>query len=158
MAAAVAVAAAAPLAFTATAYVYRSARAPLLWQADDALFARFSYRQGGRYAGLVVHEPLPDWTGWNRLELDVENLQAEELPLVVRVHDRRHNHRYRDRYNDTFAVPPLARQTLRIPLERIRTMPASRQLDLREVDAIVVFSMSRDRPRRFTVREIRLAR
>lgn len=158
MAVMVAGVAAAPLALTTTAYVYRSAREPLLWKADDALFAVFSYRQGGRFTGLAVVEPLPDWTGWNQLQVEVENLQPEELPLVVRVNDRRHNQRYRDRYNGTFALPPLARQTLRIPLEQIRTMPASRQLDLERVDAIVVFSMSRDQPRRFKVHEIRLAR
>lgn len=146
-----------PLAFTAAAYVYRSSLMPVLWQEDDRFFARLSRVQGGRFAGLVVEEPAPDWSAWSVLEIDVENPLPRELPIVVRVHDRRHDNSYRDRYNGRFTLQAMARETVRISLEQIRSAPEGRTIDLRAIREIVVFEASGSEHYRMRVHEIRLA-
>lgn len=149
--------AAQPLAWTLAAYAHRTLRAPVLWKADSRLFARFSTWEYGRQPALKVHEPLRDWRGWNHLELDIENPQPLEQPVVVRIHDLQHDQHYGDRYNERFVLAPESRRTLRIPLEKIRSAPQGRDLDMAAIRGIIVFSGTREPAAEFRVHEIRLA-
>src|SRR5690606_29395511 len=147
----------APFAWTVGAYAHRAARMPVLWQADELLFTRVAHRREGRYQALVMDEPAPDWRGWRVREVDAQAPGAEGN-VVLRVHDRLHDRRRNeDRYNEAFLLPPRTRQTLRIPLERIRTGPDSRVLDLSAIQGLVLYASNQSVPRAFVVHEIRLA-
>lgn len=146
-----------PLAWTLAAYAHRTLRTPVLWKADSRLFGRFSTWEHGRQPALTVHEPVRDWRGWNHLEVQIENPQPVEQPVVLRIHDLHHDQRYRDRYNERFVLAPGSRATLRIPLERIRSAPQGRDLDMAAIRGIIVFSGTRQPAAEFRVHEIRLA-
>jgi len=148
----------APLFWTVAAYAYRTAQAPLLWRADARLFQRFSQVKSGTYPGLVIEEPLPDWSGYRTLVIHVRNLHDVTAPIVVRVHDRRHNQESEDRYNQSFELAADAHETLRIPLEGIRQAPHGRQMDLTAIRGVVVFQTAANVPLSFAVSEIRLER
>lgn len=150
--------AATPLVVTIGAYIYRDATQPVLWRDGSALLNRFSHWQQGRYPGLVLDEPTPDWQSWHFLEVDIENLRSVSSTVVVRVHDRTHSHDFRDRYNEAFLLPAGSRQTLRIPLERIKDAPESRAMDLTAIRGVILFSPGGDTAGSFLVHEIRLAR
>lgn len=144
-----------PLAFTIAAYAHRAVMAPVLWRPDSHLFGHLSRIQPAPYPSLAVREPLADWRGHGHLEIDIENPQPAPHPVVVRVHDLLHDQRHRDRYNRRFSLAPRSRQTLRIPLEEIRTAPAGRQMAMEAIRGIVVFSVANSGAQ-FHVHEIRL--
>jgi hypothetical protein len=160
LAAVTGIAVATPLAITIAAYINRSVQAPVLWSDRSALFKRFSYWQESVYPGLAVAEPLPDWRDWGFLEVEVENLRSQPLPVVVRVHDRLHDQTDRDRYNGGFTLTPQGHHTLRIPLDLIRKAPAKRQMDLSAIRGIMVFGFREPGTQTpsFHVTEIRLTR
>jgi VanZ family protein len=146
----------APLAFTIAAYAHRSLKSPVLWQPDSALFARFSHWQS-RSSALVIREPLADWRDFRYLEIDISNPAPAMQRVAVRVHDLAHDLRHEDRYNTGFDLPPASRQTLRISLRQVSEAPRGRQMDMRAIRGIVIFSAARPRAA-FVVHEIRLAR
>lgn len=137
MAAGVAVA---PVATVLAAYANRTLRAPLLWEADSLLFARLSHWQGGRYPGLVVDEPAPDWRGWRALQVQVSNPGQDVVPFTVRVHDRRHDRSFADRFNGRFSLDPGSARTLRIPLAEIAAAPEGRTMDMSAIRGVMVFA------------------
>ena len=91
------------------------------------------------FPGLSFHEPVPDWSAYQVLVLDVENPAGEPLHLGVRVHDLQHNRQFNDRFNRRFDLAPAERRALRIPLDDIRHGPRNRLLDLRQVSDITLF-------------------
>jgi VanZ family protein len=92
----------------------------------------------GRYPGFTLHEPYPDWGGYERLVVEVYSDVARTVPVAIRIHDRDHDHRYEDRFNRTLSVER-GYHRWEIPLEEIRRAPTGRELDLRRVDGIIVF-------------------
>ena len=93
----------------------------------------------GRYPGLWLDEPYPDWRGYRTLLIDLANPGAEPVPLTLRVHDARHNYHYDDRYNETFELPPRQRTRLQIALRDIERAPRGRPLDLARVAGLMIF-------------------
>lgn len=150
--------AAAPLTFTLAAYAHRAARMPVIWRSDTMLFGRLSHLQRGRFPGVSVNEPTPDWRGWAFLEVDVENPLDEPVQLMVRVHDAAHRGRPpQDRYNEVVTLPPRTRQTVQLPLERIRDAPATRTMDMSMIRGVIVFDFQPGSSPRFRLHELRLA-
>lgn len=147
-----------PFLWTAAACVMRAAQAPVLWRPDAVLMQRFSHWQQGAYPGLVIDEPLADWSGHGALVVELRNLREVALPVTLRVHDRQHNLAHEDRYNQTFALPALGAQSIRVPLERIRRAPNGRLMDMTAIRGIIVFQSAANEPPRFRVEEIRLKR
>jgi hypothetical protein len=93
----------------------------------------------GRWVGLAIEEPWPDWGDYSQLAVDVVNPNDAPLRLSIRVHDRLHNYQFDDRFNRGFEVAARQRVTLSIPVAEIRAAPKSRQLDLKHVAGIIVF-------------------
>lgn len=153
MAAGIAVA---PVATVLAAYGHRALRAPLLWEPDSLLFARLSHWQGGRYPGLVVDEPAPDWRAWRTLEVQVSNPGGETVPFTVRVHDRRHDRSFADRFNGRFSLDPGSSRTLHIPLAEIAAAPAGRTMDMSAIRGVMVFATAVPK-QKIEVHSIRLA-
>ena len=145
-----------PLAITVAAYAYRSTQAPILWQSGSMLLDHFAHAQGDPYPGMAIDEPLPDWRGYQTLEVVVSNPQAWPLGLVVRVHDRRHNGEFADRYNGDFTVAAQSVSVLAIPLTTIRDAPVRRKMDLAEIQGVIVFSEPQANDAGFVLEAIRL--
>jgi VanZ family protein len=100
--------------------------------------ARLALRPG-TYPGLVLHEPYPDWRGFNRLVLTVLSEVDAPLALTIRVHDVWHDHRYEDRFNKKLVITR-GEHLITIPLEEIRNAPRHREMDLRRVRGIVMYA------------------
>jgi hypothetical protein len=106
--------------------------------------------------GIAFHEPVPDWTKFRTLVIDVQNPAATPLNLGVRVHDRRHNRRFNDRFNRRFDIAPGERRTLRISLEDVRHGPRSRLMDLKRISDITLFKGEKNGSRQLRIHAIRL--
>ena len=148
----------APPIVAAAAYIHRRLQAPLLWSADSKLDRMFSHEGCCVYPGLTIDEPLPDWSGYRWLDVDVENTAEQPVRITVRVHDLVHDHRYEDRYNGDFVLAPGRRQVLAIPMEKIVSAPAGRRMDLSRIRGVVVFRSGEDLARRVQVHGLALAR
>ncbi len=120
---------------------------------DDALDVEFV---AGGNPGIAFHEPVPDWTAYRTLVLDVQNPATEPLNLGVRVHDRRHNRQFNDRYNRRFELAPGERRTLRISLEEIQRGPRNRRMDLTRISDITLFKGEKTGSRQLRIHAIRL--
>lgn len=95
--------------------------------------------QSEPWPGVTLDEPSPDWSGYSTLALDVTNPTDVPLALVVRVHDRAHNHEFSDRFNRVFTIAARTRSELRIAVSEIRAAPAGRAMNMREVEALMLF-------------------
>lgn len=145
--------------WTAAAYGYRAAQAPVMWRPESRLLNRFSHWQGDPYPGLVIDEPPSDWRERSQLEIRIRNRGNRPLPVVVRVHDRSHDLSHHDRYNRNFELQPGSDQTLHIPIEEIRSAPANRTMDLGAIRGVGIYSPEpAGQTRGFDVLEVRLGR
>lgn len=162
----------APLVTMTRAYLHRNGQFPVLadfrstaelsWIvgyginrtfARDALEIEF---QADEFPGVSLHEPVPDWSGFETLALDLENPDADPLVITVRVHDRGHGRYFNDRYNRKFDLAPMERRTLRIPLDEIRRGPKERLMNLRQISDITVFRGTRAGSRHLRLYTVRL--
>ncbi len=94
----------------------------------------------GQYPGLWVNEPYPDWASYRFLRMGVYSEMGNPIQLTIRIHDRLHNDTYEDRFNESLTVRPGA-NSIQIPIERIRSAPEGRELDLENVAAIGIFAV-----------------
>jgi VanZ family protein len=106
--------------------------------------------------GIGFHEPIPDWTGFGWLVLDVENPANEPLKLGVRVHDKSHNWQYHDRFNREFDLPAGERRSIRISLDEIRRGPRNRPMDMTRISNISLFRGANTGSRHLRIHTIRL--
>ncbi len=169
-----------PLLLVSAAIVERNGQRPVLFD-PGALFAEcFLVRQhataerrlfggggpsayrvtleDGRWPGLVFHDIWPDWSGYDALVISIASDDSRPLSLNVRIHDRRHLRGAQPR-NDRFRMSFEAReglQTLRIPLAAVRQAPATRLMDLRQIEGMAIFGSAEDAGRHFYLVELRL--
>ncbi len=169
-----------PLLTVSAAYIERNLQLPVLATPDASLGKHFWRRQhasvlqtvfpptdqsafriqlqDGAWPGLIFHDTWSDWRNYSALVVEMGNDERLPLNLHLRVHDRehsRHDQPYSDRFNRTITLPqgPLL---IRIPLSEIRDAPASRQLDLGQIDGMAVFSDASNAGRHFFLISIRL--
>jgi VanZ family protein len=93
----------------------------------------------GPYPGMNFIEPLPDWSGYSTLAVDLTNPTPLNLQLILRVHDAEHDNRPGDRFSKRFELPAGTREVLRIRLQDIAAGPTTRRLDLRQVAGLIIF-------------------
>jgi hypothetical protein len=109
----------------------------------------------GRYPGIALNEPYPDWTPYRQLVFDVRSAEGAPLAWTVRVHDASHNGDYRDRFNREFVLTG-GRQTITIPLEDVRRAPAKREMDMRHIRGVAMFAWELDHAAQVEVGPLRL--
>jgi hypothetical protein len=119
----------------------------------DALDIEF---YADEFPGVSLHEPVPDWSGYQTLAIDLENPDADPLVITVRVHDRGHGREYNDRYNRGFDLAPQERRTLRIALDEIRRGPKQRLMNMRQISDITVFRGTRSGSQHLRLYSVRL--
>jgi VanZ family protein len=121
--------------------------------AGDAL-ARLSLRPG-RYPGLFLDEPYPDWRAFDRLVFRAAMDADQSITLTLRINDARHNGRYADRFNIRLDITP-GDHRIEIPLETIRSAPEGRKMDLGHIRGIGVFAFQLNRPTHVCLSAFRL--
>lgn len=93
----------------------------------------------GPYPGMNFIEPMPAWSGYSTLAVDLTNPTPMNLQLVLRVHDAGHNNQPEDRFSKRFELPAGTREVLRLRLQDIAAGPQSRRLDLHQVAGLIIF-------------------
>ena len=119
----------------------------------DALDVEF---WADEFPGVSLFEPVPDWSGYRTLVVDVENPDADPLVFTIRVHDRGHGKFFNDRFNRGFDLAPMERRTFRIALEEIQRGPKQRLMDMRQISDITVFRGTRAGSRHMRLYSVRL--
>ncbi len=99
-----------------------------------------------------------DWRGYHWLKVDIYNPDDEHLPLMLRLHDLAHDQgdmEHDDRYNQALVIEP-GWNHLAIPLDAVRQGPRGREMNMHQVRALVLFSISLPREREFYLDHLRL--
>ena len=109
----------------------------------------------GRYSGLVLEEPYPDWRGYDALVWTVVSENESPFVITIRIHDKQHNQRFDDRFNGKFVLRKGA-TVITIPLDDIRRAPSGRELDLSHVRGIAVYAQRLQQPTQIYVSALRL--
>lgn len=162
----------APLVRMTVAYLHRNAQFPVLadFRSDREMFWVVGYGvkrarvgdalevefQADTFPGVSLHEPVPDWSRFQVLVIDVGNPDPVDLSLTVRVHDDRHNKQFADRFNRSFVLRAGERREIRIPLDDIRRGPRQRMMDMRHISDITLFRGDNQGSRRLRIYTIRL--
>jgi len=95
--------------------------------------------QQSEYPGISVVEPESDWSGYQRLRFRIFSSYEHGFNLVLRVHDMVHNQAFEDRYNKKILVRPGLNE-FEIKLSEIREGPIGRQMDLKNITGLTLFS------------------
>jgi hypothetical protein len=93
----------------------------------------------GRWPGIALLEPVPDWHAYRTLALDLDNPGATPLTLHLRVNDRQHDGSFDDRFNTSLVLPPHARTIQKFPLQQIASAPRTRSMDLHRIATVILF-------------------
>jgi VanZ family protein len=94
---------------------------------------------GGRWPGIDMAEPEPDWRGYESLNLAIYSDQENDLTLILRIHDRMHNNRVEDRFKRRLTVGP-GYNHFSIPLKQISRAPVTRSMDLSAISDVKIFA------------------
>ena len=145
----------APIVSMTRAYVHRNGQFPVLANFDSSIELYWIVGYGinrevnrgalavefdaEKFPGFSFHEPVPDWSAYQTLLIDVENPDAEVLHLGVRVHDSGHGRVFVDRFNRRYDLAPGERRTLRIALDDVRHGPKERLIDMGRISDITLF-------------------
>ena len=109
----------------------------------------------GPTAGFTMSEPVPDWTGYERLVFDARTSASTPVQLTVRVFDRFYRGGDQNAFvrNVTITSQP---QRIEIPLKDIRVGPRRRELDLRQVRGVSLFVWRLQHPVELQLEPLRL--
>jgi VanZ family protein len=163
---------AAPVVRMARAYLHRDGQFPVLASFDSdaelawivsfglnreiragALDLDFDVQQ---YPGVSFYEPVPDWSRFGTLVIDVENPDDEPLHFGVRVHDKGHGREYADRFNRRLELAAGQRQQFRIPLDEIRHAPRNHLMDMAQISNVTLFRIHGAGAKRMRLHNMRL--
>lgn len=111
--------------------------------------------QPGLYPGAALSCPLPDWSRYEELVLDLELNIGPPLDLIVKITDAQHNGEYHDRFHRTVRLQG-GKQQVCIALSEVAAAPRSREMDLRQISLLQLFTARLDSPRTLYLDNVRL--
>ena len=91
------------------------------------------------YPGIVIKEPVGDWTGYQSLLITIYSENPEPIKLSIRIDDIYYNNTYNDRFNRRVEIVKGINE-IRIPLDDIRYAPMMREMDMSNISLIILFS------------------
>ncbi len=169
-----------PLALVTAAYAERASALPSLVRFDSQLSRVFVHPQGARlnvkrdqssgrafaeivllegtWPGVTFDDIWPNWEGYSDLVVEIENPDAEELSISIRVNDRQHHEgsqEYGDRFNRKIALAP-GLNVIRISLHDVELAPESRKMDLADISKLIIFASREQAGRRFVIHSVYL--
>ena len=89
------------------------------------------------YPGFSPILKKKDWSAYMALYLDIYNPQKDEIPITLRIDDRKYPE-YKDRYNKSFVLQPGMNHLL-IPFNSLITSGTVRKLDLKSINNFQFF-------------------
>ena len=112
-----------------------------------------------RYPGTSLGYFPGDWSGYNLLVIRFYNPSPLPLNITVRVHDRAHESSYshEDRFNLNTLVQP-GWSELQIELDQIESAPQDREMNMREISDLSVFTNKLSKERVVYINKIYLSR
>jgi len=99
----------------------------------------------GKYPGVSMIEPEKDWSDYRELRFKVYSENAQEVSLVLRVHDAQHNQNYKDRFNRKYIIQPGINEII-VELIDIMDAPIGRKLDLSDVAGVQFYLKDNNAP------------
>jgi hypothetical protein len=93
----------------------------------------------GEFPRFAIDETYPDWTGYELLEFEVFSSLKSSIEIWIRIDDIHHDQSYDDRFNKALIIQP-GGNTIAIPLDTIRHAPKSREMDMRKMNTIMLYS------------------
>ncbi len=121
----------------------------------DKVPAHIIQFDSGDYPGISIIEPEADWSNYRYLRLKIYSMNKAAHYLNLRVHDYLHNQSHQDRFNKKLYIRP-GINTFRISLNQIRLSPANRELNLKNIAGLILFSENLKKPLQFSVSRIAL--
>lgn len=113
-----------------------------------------------QYSGVGLKYFPCDWRGYDQLNFDVFNSEAEPIKLTLRIHDNNHRQqkqRYSDRFNRSFIVLP-GKNSIEVDLVDVQAAPETRTLDLSAVQGVGMFTVSSPREKIIYLDNLRLTK
>ncbi len=110
------------------------------------------------YSEVSFNDLYQSWEGFRFLSIDLYKPDDLPLAVIIRINDRQHElgaNDYSDRYNKKFSLNQ-GWNHLEISITDIQHAPATRLMDLRQIQKIVVFSANLKAPRDIYLDNIRL--
>jgi len=98
---------------------------------------------------VVLAEPVSDWRGYTRLNLDLANPADEPLVLRLRVFDRRHGRNSGTGFGGSIKLAPRSRAIQSFALTKLTADAGATQLDTSRVASVVIARAHANRAREF---------
>jgi uncharacterized protein YfiM (DUF2279 family) len=92
----------------------------LISQSPDGLSVQL---QSGPIPGVVIRGFVPDWRGYKKLVIDIENPDSQPLELEVHLRDRGSTTDKTDRFNAIHILAPRQRTAMQLDLSSIEAAP-----------------------------------
>jgi hypothetical protein len=104
--------------------------------------------QPAAYPSLMIRKPVGNWEGYGYLELDLFSAATDGEFIVLRVEDEWDRGVRRDRFSRKINLEP-GPMHLRVPLSEVRAAPLTRDLDLKAIRSVTLYSARVKKP--FTI-------
>ena len=102
-----------------------------------------------RYSNIALREMPHDWSEYKSLKFDLYNPEKTDLELILRIHDslhRAHRFDFNDRFNRTLFVRA-GWNYFTINLNDVKNAPAGREMEMKSIEEIILFSVGLSHPR-----------
>lgn len=139
----------------------------LRWHALDAEMQRTSQHVAegkralkvtlcpGTYPGVILFEPYPDWRAYDQLEMSIWLEGEEPFELWIKIEDEEHDGAYQDRFHEKLVLQP-GDNHIRTLLSKVRTAPATREMNLSQISVLQLFAVKLTQSRTMFVDHIRV--
>lgn len=97
---------------------------------------------GTEYPGAILERPFNNWDESAALEMDVFNPGDKPLTLRISIADKQHaatGHATTDRFGSSVELPSGKQVHVRIELADVRNAPASRRMDMTQIELLNLF-------------------
>lgn len=129
----------------------RSPAAPGRPGGDMALRVRIEPRKPW---SVALWEPVPDWRGYETLNLDLFNASDETLQLTVWIRDRSQGSTRNAGYRRPVTIPPHARRVVPVALAGIARGAGTARVDIGSVHSVILLRSKANEAREFYVRRL----
>ncbi len=96
---------------------------------------------------LVLSEPVPDWRGYTRLNLEIANPTDAPLALRLRVFDQLHGRSRHTGYRGPFEIAPHSRAIQSVALTALSRGTGEAKVDISRVQSVVISHPGANRAR-----------
>lgn len=111
---------------------------------------------GEAEAGVTVHEPFKDWTGFSVMLINVYSTAPRPVRVVLRVEDRTREQPPEERVDYALRVMPGANDFF-VPLEALSVTPSGRAMNMSSIRRLGLFLGEPTEPMRLYFHRIRIS-